>query len=110
MIPAGVEAHHRVHSPPLGDSWWVADVRGTPSPCPESRGPRKGSRLLSPLTGARGGKQKRKRVINFSRYVYKVVTVTQEMLKHLENISPLVFTSELSHSLPAKPCMYVMDI
>lgn len=111
MIPAGGMAHsNRVHLPPLGDFSWVAGVHGTLSPCPELRGLRKDSRLLSPLTGGRGRKQKRKRVINFSRYVYKVVTVTHEMLKHLENISPLVFTSELSYSLPAKPCTYVMDI
>lgn len=73
-----------VHLPPLGDFSWVACVRGSFSLCPELHGPRKGSRLLSPLKGRRGGKEKRKRVINFSRYVYKVLTVTYEEMEHLD--------------------------
>lgn len=61
MIPAGGMAHsNRVRLPPLGDFLWVADVHGTPSPCPESRGPRKGSHLLSPLQGEEEGNKKGK--------------------------------------------------
>lgn len=63
-------------------------------------------RLSSTFTfnGGRGGKQKRKRVITFSRYLHNVVTVTHEMLKHFT--SSLYLRAQLQ---PACKALHVCD-
>lgn len=64
LIPAGRWLSPQAgHLPPSGGFSWVAGDLGSSSLCPELHGPRKGSRLLSPLKGGTGGREERKEVL-----------------------------------------------
>lgn len=64
LIPAGRRPRPQAgHLPPSGGFSWVAGDLGSSSLCPELHGPRKGSRLLSPVKGGTGGREERKEVL-----------------------------------------------